>query len=164
MVRDKGLGLMMTDLSSEPQPVEVHWSASLLNAYTVALMVAAPFWAAYMVMEGRGVGGLILLVLLLGMIGLCLVSKPLFRYDPERRVFIFPDERELTLEQVAAIEMDAHDIYFIPKSHSQEGCHLSQRCWVLSPRRRLKALAAEHGWPLKDIAHPVSRFGFWLVP
>jgi len=155
---------MTVDPVSEPQPVDVHWSASLLNAYTVALMVAAPFWAAFMVTEGRGIGGLILLVLLLGMIGLSVVSKPLFRYDPERRVFISPDEQELALDQIDAIEMDAHDIYFIPKSHSQDGWHLSQRCWVLSPRRRLKALAAEHGWPLKDIAHPLARFGFWLVP
>ncbi|MFT3997060.1 MAG: hypothetical protein QM667_06615 [Asticcacaulis sp.] len=155
---------MTFDDTPETPTIDVRWSATLLNSYTIALMVAAPFWAAWMVIEGRGYGGLILLVLVLGMIGLSLVPQPLFRYDPDRKVFILPDERTLALDQIDAIEMDARDIYFIPKSHSQDGWHLSQRCWVLSPRRKLKALAEEHGWPLKDITHPVSRFGFWLIP
>ncbi|UDF03639.1 hypothetical protein [Asticcacaulis sp. AND118] len=155
---------MTSEQIPETVTVDVRWSASLLNAYTIALMVAAPFWAAYMVMQGKGIGLVLLGLLLFGMISLSVLTKPLFSYDPERREFISPDRQVLSLDQIDSIEMDAHDIYFIPKSHSHDGWHLSQRCWVLAPRRTLKALAAQHGWPLKDIAHPLSRFGFWLVP
>ncbi|WP_298325273.1 hypothetical protein [Asticcacaulis sp.] len=155
---------MTSDETPETSVIEVRWSATLLNTYTIALMLIAPFWAALMVTQGKGIGLVLLGLLLFGMISLSVLNKPLFSYDSERREFTAPDGKVLRLDQIDSIEMDAHDLYFIPKSHSQDGWHLSQRCWVLAPRRTLKALAAQQGWPLKDIAHPISRFGFWLVP
>ncbi|ESQ80771.1 hypothetical protein [Asticcacaulis sp. YBE204] len=144
--------------------IDVQWSGTILNIHTIGLMLVTPFWGAFMVMDGKGLTLLVLFVLLGGMIGLSLVKKPLFRYDPDKRIFIAPDNQTLPLDQVDTIEMDARDIYFIPKSHTHEGWHLAQRCWVLSPRRVLKAHAETYGWPLKDIANPVVRFGCWIVP
>ncbi|ADU11814.1 hypothetical protein Astex_0113 [Asticcacaulis excentricus CB 48] len=155
---------MTSEDTPETSVIEVRWSATLLNTYTIALMLIAPFWAALMVTQGKEIGLVLLGLLLFGMISLSVLNKPLFSYDPERREFSAPDGKVLRLDQIESIEMDAHDLYFIPKSHSQDGWHLSQRCWVLAPRRTLKALASQQGWPLKDIAHPISRFGFWLVP
>lgn len=145
-------------------PVTLHWSGTVLNVYTVAFLLLAPFWAASALMRGQSLGVWLMLLLLAGLIGLSVIEKPLFSYDPVRKIFISPTGDELPLEQVAAIEMDARDIYFIPRSAKQEGWRLSQRCWVLSPRRRLKALAETHGWPLRDISQPLTRFGFWIAP
>lgn len=136
----------------------------MLNIYTIALLLLGPFWAASAIWRGEGVAAWLVWLLLAALIGLSLIDKPLFSYDPERRLFISPEGIELPLEQIAAIEMDARDIWFIPKSHTQTGWRSSQRCWVLLPRRRLKALAETHDWPLKDISRPLTRFGFWLAP
>lgn len=145
-------------------PVKIDWSGTVLNVHTITLLLVCPFWSAFLLTQGKALAVLVMVVLLAGMIGLCLVDKPMLTFDPKRNLFISPDGETFALDQLHAIEMDTRDIYFIPKSHAQSGWHLSQRCWVLSPRRSLQAAAKAYGWPLKDIAHPVSRFGFWLVP
>ncbi|MFT4090126.1 MAG: hypothetical protein QM645_05300 [Asticcacaulis sp.] len=144
--------------------IKLNWSGTVLNVYTVALLLLAPIWAASAIMRGEGGATWLMLILLAGLIALSIIDKPLFTYDPERKVFVASNGAEMPLDQLATIEMDARDIWFIPKNHTQPGWHLSQRCWVLVPRRRLKALAAAHDWPLKDISTPLTRFGFWIAP
>jgi hypothetical protein len=150
---------------SQPHALtELYWSGSVLNSYTIALLIASPFWSGLMLAKGQGLAVLVMWVALGGMIALSVIEKPLFAYDPVRKMFVAPDGQEIPLSDIHSIEMDARDIYFIPKSHTIEGWHLSQRVWVLSPRRVLKKAAADYNWPLKDITHAVLRFGFWIAP
>lgn len=136
----------------------------MLNIYTIALLVISPFWAGGLLSSKHGLTALVLFILCGGMIALSLIEKPLLAYDEAKKAFVSPSGETLALDQIDTIEMDVRDIYFIPKSQNDKGWHLSQRGWVLCPRRVLFALAQEHNWPLKDISHPISRFGFWLAP
>jgi|GEM_PF-5329092 len=155
----------MSPVPADNDPlIRLNWSGTVLNIYTVALLLCGPFWAASAIARGQGLGLWLIGVLLAGLMALSLIDKPLFSYDPVRQVFISPQGLEMPLAQVAAIEMDARDLWFIPKSHTQDGWRLSQRCWILVPRRQLMALAAAHNWPLTDISKPLTRFGFWIAP
>lgn len=155
---------MTTPDADTDRLIRLNWSGTVLNVYTVALLLLAPFWAASAIWRGEGVAAWLVWLLLAGLIALSLIHKPLFSYDPERKLFIAPDGAEMPLDQLASIEIDTRDIWFIPKHHAQPGWHLSQRCWVLLPRRELTALAETHNWPLKDISKPLTRFGFWIAP
>jgi len=143
---------------------EVYWSGTVLNIYTIGLMLAYPFLCAYLWSSGHYASIFIVLVLVLTMAILSTIKRPLLAYDPQLKRFISPEAESLDLDQIEAIEMDVRDIYFITKSQSLNGWHLSQRGWVLTPRRVILQLAKEYGWPVKDITHPISRFGMWFVP
>ena len=155
----------MTLKQSQPRALtEISWSGTMLNVYTIILMLFGPIWCGTMLADGLWPGPLILLVLLGGMIALSLTPKTLFSYDPVGQRFIKPDGDSMRLEDLAMIEMDAHDIYFIPKTHQIPGWHLCRRGWITAPRRVLMSQAEIYNWPIKDITHPISRLGSWIVP
>jgi hypothetical protein len=143
---------------------EVYWSGTVLNVYTIALMVVTPFWGGSMLSNGQGIVFVILLILLAGMIGLSVIDKPMLAYDPKAKIFYSPEGDQIKLDDIATIELDARDIYIIPKVQGVKGWHLHTKGWSLTPRRSMFRLAEQYGWPIKDITHPLSRFGFWIIP
>jgi hypothetical protein len=143
---------------------EIYWSGTVLNVYTISLMLITPFWGAALLSSGHIIVFIVLLILLAGMIGLSFVDKPMLAYDPGKRLFYSPEGDQIRLEDIAMIELDARDIYFIPKTQGIKGWHLHTKGWTLTPRQVMFTLAKQHHWPIKDIAHPFSRYGFWIIP
>lgn len=143
---------------------EIYWSGTVLNVYTITLMVIAPFWGGVMLSHGDIIVFIVLIILLAGMIALSLIDRPMFAYDPRAKLFILPEGDQIALEDVSSIDMDARDIYFIPKTQGVKGWHLHTRGWSLTPRRVLFKMAEQYKWPIKDVTRPLSRFGYWIIP
>jgi hypothetical protein len=140
------------------------WNGTALNVYSVAFLVAAPFWTASMILRDNEGPILLLWFCVIGLMALSVFEKPLFSYDTATQIITTADGRTMALSQIEIIEMDARDIYIIPRSHGIEGIHLKHRAWVLSPRRQLLAAAKRYNWPLKDISTPFSRILYTLFP
>lgn len=150
---------------SQSRPLcELYWSGTVLNVYTIGLMLISPFWAGFLLRDEKYFTLCLMSVLLAALITLSLIEKPLLAFDPASKTLISPDGDRLSLENIDIIEMDTRDIYVIPKSQHIEGWHLAQRGWVLTPRRALMAMAKDHNLPIRDISHPFTRFGFWIAP
>jgi hypothetical protein len=143
---------------------EVYWSGSLLNSYTIMLLVMSPFLAALLLALGAWLSCLLMFLGLSGMLALSALEKPLLAYDPIAKLFFSPFGAQIRLEDVDRIEINVHDLYVIPKSPHIKAWHMHQRVWTLVPRRVLQKLAAQYGWPLMDVTHPALRFIYWVVP
>jgi hypothetical protein len=150
--------------NSPEKPFSLNWSGTVLNVYTIGLLLIWPFWGAYLVGKGKGVVIIAMLILLGGLITLSLQPKPMFSYDVKDRRFTLPNGQSFGLDQLDSIEADTRDVYFIPKSHLEDGWHIKQKVWVLLPRRAFFEAARSYEWPVKDITKPLSRFGFWFMP
>ena len=155
---------MNTKIAQKRALTEIYWSGTVLNIYTIGLMVLGPIWGAYLLSRGHTLSLFVLVFLILAMMAYSFVDKPLMAYDPERKVLITPDGFELALDQVRTIDMDARDLYVIPNDSALDAWRFSARGWVLSPRRTLQSLAKAYGWPLNDITRPIKRYGYWLLP
>jgi hypothetical protein len=154
----------MQDDHTHPSRAVFSWNGTALNVYSIAFLVAAPFLTAAMILANNEAAIFFLWIIVLGLMALAAFEKPLFSYDAQTQTFEAHDGRKIALSQIEAIEMDAREIFFIPKSHHDLGMYFKQRCWVLSPRSELAAAAQRFGWPLKDISTPFSRTLYTLLP
>lgn len=154
----------MQDEKPQPPREDFFWNGTALNVYSIAILVAAPFWTASMILRENPAPILFLWICVIGLMALSAFEKSLFSYDTVTQTFTCFDGQTIGLSQIEAIEMDARDIYIIPKSHGIEGIHLKHRAWVLSPRRQLLEAASRYNWPLKDISTPFTRILYTLFP